>query len=125
MKDILEIIVSTIHSDMPKPVKFEELYGIKDDVISIIFLWNHNSYFVNVKERTFIINGGRKMNFPATGKTKLLYRKRTAETVAITGAAEGSNRVITWLVGFEDEVENKLFLQISEDGKHWTWANAL
>ena len=91
-----------------------------------MFLWNTNSYFVDVKRSAFMINGGRRLEFPRITDPRLVYRKRTAQTVSVTGSAEGSRREVSWILGIQDGDEGEMILLIiSETGAVWRWANTL
>lgn len=123
---LMEIIVKLDDEDKPRRLNFEELFEAKDRVESIMLLWTANSYFVDVKHRRFLINGGRNLDFPRFDKAKLMYRKRTAETVSTTGAAEGIRREVSWILGMENGDGGELvFLVISETGAAWRWENKL
>ena len=122
--DKLEIIVTTrSQQGKAKRVSFSEIYPIKDDIETIMFLWNSNSYYVSVKDKTFIVNGGRRLHINDIGKCKLLSRKRNQLTLSTTGD-EGKEQKIFWLVGVESE-DKVCYLKISEDGKVYEWCNTL
>lgn len=122
--DPLQIIVTTTEKATPQVVEFEQLYPIKDKITSIIFLWNTNSYYVNIEDNTFMINGGRKLVFATFGEAHVLYRKRSAVSFAV-GSPETSEKTITWIIGLENEEGEKLFLKLQDNGKTWQWANEL
>jgi hypothetical protein len=119
----LEIIVSLSNGEI-RTVEFEELYALKAHITCALFLWDYNSYAVDVKKRTLTINGGRRL--PVTGMENpcFVYRKRTAETMSING--HGSTRTINWLLGLEcQDTHTMSLLCVSEDGTHWDRADRL
>jgi hypothetical protein len=123
MDDRLEIIATVKGETKPRTMKFEELYPVKDDLETVMFLWNTNSYYVDCLNNTMIINGGRRFRFGYIGESKLIYRKRTAMTMTIAG--EQSNKSV-WLVGLEGINEDQMvLLEIEYDGSAWRWLKSL
>lgn len=126
-----EIIITTRENpDTPKNVKFEELYILNqmEQIITMMLLWNHNSYYVNAGEKTFIINGGRKMSLAQLGDCKFIYRRRNQFQIGMnTDVDEGpKKKLVNWLIGLDEiGTETMVLLQISEDGDHWMWADKL
>ena len=122
-----EIIVTTREdSNQPRVVQFLDLYALRDDITSMMYLWDTNCYYVNVGSRTFIINGGRKLSFGSLGPCRILYRRRNRRTFAIDGKDGGPEKTTLWLLGLEERAgEKKIILIISEDGMAWQWANKL
>ena len=132
MTDQQEIIITTSKfPDEPRGVDFGELYDLhrSEDIITMMLLWNHNSYYVNSQERTFIVNGGRKMVLEQLGECKFLYRRRTQFEVGMNNLKDVSgpkDKRVNWLIGFEEiGTAVMVLLQISEDGLHWMWADSL
>jgi len=127
MDDPHEIIV-TLQDQPTEPcvVQFSELFDLRDNIVTMMHLWNSNSYYVDVKRRMFIINGGRKIvvNFPK--ECRLFYRRRNQFEKGMNSNNWADNRKANWLMGLEDKETGKLvFLQIAEDGHVWAWADKL
>ncbi|MHA2426512.1 MAG: hypothetical protein ACXADB_00530 [Candidatus Hermodarchaeia archaeon] len=127
MSDPHEIIV-TIKDDpnQPRVVSFSDLFAIRDDITTMTHLWNTNCYYVNVLQKSFMINGGRRIRFNSPfGDCALLYRRRTRKTIALDGNGKPITE-IAWIMGIEDkETKEMAFLIISEDGRNWEWRNKL
>jgi len=105
-------------------VMFSGLHAIIDQVSTMIFLWNTNSYVVNCESRTLIINGGRAIHADELQDCTVLYRKRNRLDVSISG--EESRFKTTWLLGLQDsEMGASVFIKISEDGDSWEWGTVL
>lgn len=119
----LEIIVS-VKGSTPQKVPFENLFDLKDEITSIVLLWDTNSYFLNIENGTFIINGGRRLMIPDMEGAKLLYRKRNGVTYALTGMGKKAHKV-NWIIGLEKSPERRVFLNISGDGKTFEWGTIL
>jgi len=124
VEDKLEIIVSVENEPSPHEVKFEDLFAIKDQIKSIMFLWNANSIYVDCVSNTFIIHGGRRIKFPEMGKTKIEYRKRTSVQVSVSGGSTSRSHV--WLIGLRCVDEDKvLLIEADKTGTLWEWRNVL
>jgi len=125
-----EIIITTRKNPIARKVDFSELYTIKDDITTMMYLWNTNSYYVDVLCQIFIINGGRKMQFNLSNPCRVLYRKRNQITYKMD-SLEGSTGDHNWLLGIEeipllnDKNTKKVLLIIESDGRFWQWANNL
>lgn len=123
---VMEILVQVQGESAPRSVKFEDLFAIKEVVLSIVLMWTYNSYYVGVDKSTFLINGGRKLKFDRIKNPKLVYRKRTSQTISTTGAAEGERRSMSWIVGIQEGDDGEMILlNITETGANWHWMNTL
>lgn len=122
-----EIIITTQEdSNQPRVVEFLDLYDLRNDITTMMYLWNANSYFVDVVNRTFIINGGRKLKFGDMGPCRILYRRRNQQRYATNDLSKASEKVVLWLLGLEEiGTKRRLLLIVSEDGVAWRWANKL
>lgn len=122
-----EIIITTReNSSKPRVVRFSDLFSLRDDIRSMMYLWNTNNYYVDVINRIFIINGGRKLGFTDLGPCRVLYRRRNQRTFTLNNGNSGPEKTTLWLIGLEEiGTERKLFLIISEDGHNWSWKNKL
>lgn len=123
-EDFLEIIIKVDGEREPRKVSFNELYPLRDQIESIMFLWNANSYYVDCLDNVFIINGGRKLRFPQMGHSVIEYRKRTSMQVSAVGAHEPQKQV-EWIIGLRGAKEDILVLKIDESGRDWVWINHL
>lgn len=126
MADDLEIIVATKDAPAkPRVRKFEELYPIRDDIDSLMFLWNENSYYVSPTNRLFIVNGGRRLIKDRFGTCRAICRKRNQLTLAASGGEE-QERATFWLIGLEDvDTGEVFFVKVSENGRRWGWGDML
>lgn len=119
-----EYIISTVDQGSPRIVPFSELYAQRRDITAMTLLWDHNSYHVNVVDRYFIINGGRKLHFEDLFPVPMiLYSRRNRFEVSDGEGAK--DPMVTYLLGLQSQDEKKqLFLHISGDGQAWAWDNA-
>ena len=124
-----EWIITTYEDDNPRKVDFLELLGLRDQISSALLLWNFNSYYINLSEAYFIINGGRKIQptvfFNMTDR-KFLYARRHRETlpVGVELGNENKTHEVFYLLGVEGMIEGEkkeLLLFISSDGSLWKW----
>jgi len=129
---VLEIIVRVKDETSPRPIKFEELYAIKDSMVSLTLLWDTNCYSVNIDRRYFCINGGRKIaikTFRKCTDLSICYRKRNSIDLSFGAVPDKrSEPQVTYLIGFEGTVDGELcreLIHISPDGATWIWKKAL
>lgn len=114
-----EFIIATIDQPEPRGVQFSELYNLQKSITHLTLLWDYHSYHVNLVDKVFIINGGRKLQveqFP--GPVRLVYARRN--TMMMTGG--NPKPLITYLLGMEDD-NNQLLLHVSDTGGTWAWKN--
>ena len=127
MTNAHEIIITTQEDPKPRVVDFSELYTLREDISSMMYLWDTNCYYVDVVNRTFIINGGRKIKFETFRDSRILYRRRNQ--VHVTMDAPGSNgkkHDIHWLLGIEDKgTGDMVFVEVTENGHDFAWQNKL
>lgn len=122
-----EIIICTIDQPNPSVVPFSELYGQKEKITQMVFLWDYNSYLVNLPEKYFIVNGGRKLFFGDNieGEIRILYARRNRMSVSVNQDVveqESNSQTTSYLLGVESS-DKQLLLIISEDGGAWAWKN--
>jgi len=122
MNDRMEILVTTRDRES-KSVPFSDLYSMRERIVSLMFLWNNNSYFIDSETSTFIVNGGRRTRFNEMLDCSIVYRRRTRREISMFG--EKPLDVITWILGIESATGSKVLLQVSEDGREWSWENTL
>ena len=126
MKNELSIVITLKDSETPKRIGFFDIFKCKDDIKTLIYLYDFNSYLVNIEEGFFCVNGGRRIkpcNCDKYENKKLVYAKRNSKEVNINSGDE-SNINVNYLIGLQGdfEGENKtVLLQISEDGSSWVW----
>jgi len=126
MDDVHEIIITTREdSSNPRVVQFRDLFALREQIQSMMFIWNTNCYYVDVVSQTFIINGGRKIQFSNFEACKVLYRRRTQ--LKYTTNSEGEpETILTWLIGLEEiGTKRMVLLIVSDNGVVWQWANKL
>ncbi len=123
-----EWIITTTDQMRPLKVEFKDLLALKPKILSMMLLWVHNSYYVNVAERTMIINGGHKFRPLAMEEfdpIQILYARRNQAHYSVNDSQnDGPNRSRSYLLGFEgilNKESRELFLHISEDGSLWAW----
>jgi len=124
-----EWIIATYDDPNNRKVEFSELLALKDKISSALLLWDYNSYYVNLSEQYFIINGGRRLQptiFPKLDNSSFLYARRNKKTMPV-GVAPGNEYLsheITYLLGIEGTLngeKKELLIQISSDGSLWKW----
>ncbi len=128
---MIEFIVSTKDRPQPYKIEFEKIFPLKPQIKSAVLLFNFNSYLVNVKEKFFVINGGRKISikgFESCSDLKVTVVKRHRRELSL-GKAESNGKgkeYVFFLLGWEGTVEGEkkeLFLNISPEGNQWFWAS--
>lgn len=127
IKDTHEIIITTLENpDTPRVVEFRDLFGLRESIRSMMYIWNTNCYYVDIVSQTFIINGGRKIKFNKFEKCKILYRRRSQISYT-TNSEDGKPEVkLVWLIGLQEIGTRRMVLLIvSDDGSIWQWANKL
>ena len=118
-----EIIISTKSQPTPAVVPFSALFSQRESITQMTLLWDYNSYHVNLSDKYFIVNGGRKLFFEDNieGEIRLLYARRNRMSVSIgSPGADCDKFVSAYLLGVESD-KKKLFLIISDDGAEWGW----
>jgi hypothetical protein len=125
-----EFIVKVEGEPTPRPIAFEDIFEIKDKLQSLTLLWDTNCYHVNRSRRYVCVNGGRKIGlkyFKGCRDLGIFYRRRNSVEITfntIPNTAMQGERMIRYLLGFEGTVDGQerlVFLNISEDGRHWIW----
>jgi len=117
------VITSKDHTT-PHPMPFKKLFSIKESLISLALIWPTNSYYVNIQQEHFVINGGLYLKMSEYEGAKCIeYRRRRRKDLSADGS-KVLKQSMFYLLGWK--VENRyLFLEISEDGKKWEWRNRL
>jgi len=119
-----EWIVKYLDKDIPDSVEFESIFPSRDRIEHLTLLWDTNSYHLNVAERFFIVNGGRRLRpqiLEEWGVCRLLAVRRWTRELSMTGdqVRADSARYLLGFVG-SDESE-QLFVHVAEDGASWAW----
>lgn len=125
MKQSPEWFITDSMGEKPRIVDFPDIFAIKSDVKSLMILWPLSSYYVNVKEKYFIIQGGKRIQPTGIDEmkdVKLLYARRNRQDMTL----DGQNKVlhVSYLMGVEGQLDGKtrvLYLEVSEDGRLWRW----
>lgn len=131
----LEFIVTTRDKTVPIPLKFEDIYPIRQEIISMSLLWDTNCYHVNVPRRYFIINGGRRVRikeFAGCRDVEILYCRRHTKNLEFgvpggNGGIKETSHEVSYILGFHGAVngENRqIMLHISPDGTEWYWRDS-
>ena len=121
-------LVSTEYPLKYKICSFSQLYNIRFDIKSLILLWDFNSYLINIHDKYFIINGGRKIQPNVFNEMKdfhLIYARRNRINIVLDSDKPTEKPQKFYLFGIEgkflDNMANSILLQISEDGTQWIW----
>lgn len=125
MGNRLEIIITTRDAlSTPRAVRFEELYDLRKDIASIMFLWDTNSYYVDSLSRMFMINGGRRIVVDMDD-CEVIYRKRNSQVMSMTDGA--SRKDTAWIVGIQETTPKGKMraLKITDGGFSWQWIDSL
>jgi len=56
-----EWFITTVSRKDPEKVLFKDIFKQRNEILSMMILWDYNSYYVNILDRYFIINGGRRL----------------------------------------------------------------
>jgi hypothetical protein len=124
-----EFIITTTDEPEQREAQFSDLYALKDKIASIMLLWDFNSYYINIQQGYFIINGGRRIQ-PTVASLmlhkKLEYARRNRMDVQIAGDDEKENPEISisyifGMHGVSGDEEKSILLHISSDGTTWCW----
>jgi hypothetical protein len=125
-----EWIITTTDESLSRPVDFKELFGLKSTIVTAMLLWDTNSYYVNVSEGFFVINGGRTISVPKNigSDPVFLYTRRVSQAFsAFEGEVKSTKKDTTYLFGVESVSDSgtklEIFLTISQDGRFWRWGN--
>ncbi len=99
-----EWVISVYGEPKPRSVSFKELFELKDKISSMTLLWNTHSFYVNVEEGYFIINGGRRLKplpFESLEDKKILYARRNSMNVTVSGNDDlkQGDIIVTYLLG--------------------------
>jgi len=123
-----EFIIRIKSEPSPRPIRFEDIFPIKDELQSLTLLWDTNSYMVNRDKRFIIINGGRKIAFGEYKECrdlKIFYRRRVSQDIGVgNNIIKEKAKRVSYLLGFVGTVKDEtkyVFLHISTDGTQWVW----
>lgn len=125
MKESPEWFITDSLEGKPKQVNFPDIFSIKSDVKSLMILWPLSSYYVNIEEKYFIIQGGKRIQPSGITEMKdvrLLYARRNRQDMTLDGQSKVLH--VSYLIGIEGELEGEtrvLFLEVSDDGRFWRW----
>ncbi len=109
-----------------KKVQFNYIFPNKEHIDSITMLFDTNSYIINVRQRFFIINGGRRIQpkpVMLMDEVWPLAVKRRRKTVTLNGEESGDES-LSYLLGIEGILngeKREVLIQISQDGSLWAW----
>jgi len=130
-KNPVEFVVTTRGEITPKVIPFENLFVLKPNIIAMTLLWNVNSYHVNIEQRLFILNGGRRIHingFEDAENIRILYVRRNNLKMSVNSDGNGQPKEekheVSYLLGWEGEIKGEtkqLMIHISPDGCNWYW----
>jgi len=124
-----DFIITTDDNAEAREIQFSDIFNLKNKITSIMLLWDYNSYYVNIEQGYFIINGGKRIQ-PTVATMmlhkKLEYARRNRMDIQMDGddTLEESDIRMSYLFGIEGIVDNEhksILLHISEDGFLWGW----
>ena len=121
---MLEILIFKDNDKKPISISFEEIKTYKQQIKKIIFLYDYNSYLIDIEKRVFIINGGRFIRhnwFNFVKEIEFIGYRRHNQKISLNG--NNNNEEISYLIGFKDKRNdnNEFYLHIFEEGKSWKW----
>ena len=128
----MEIVVSM--RDEPTKfsvVPFEGLAASIPNIRTMTFLWDSNSYHVNAEDRTFIINGGRKLKpegIDGWDGAQVIYRRRSRVSIDVNSSEKKDAVMVTWLVGLEGVKDGERcvrLVHVGPGGRQWRWRSGL
>jgi hypothetical protein len=131
MNNLLEWMITKEEDDgvRTSKVDFKDIFPQINKIVAVMMLWNANSYYVNAKERYFIINGGRRIQ--PTGLLQLEDPKPVAikrhRVDMKLDSEELSGESISFLLGIEGILNTEkrgIYLHVSPDGTLWTWKDS-
>ena len=119
-------IITTYDDETQRAVEFSQLFALRSKIRTALLLWDTNSYYVNVKDRFFMINGGRKIpindNFSDT--ISFLYARRNKQSVALfTSKGSITKPEVSYILGVEGIENQELFIHITKNGTLWEWGD--
>lgn len=121
----VEIIASFKNGEESRVVAFSELYGLRQNICSLLLLWDTNSYYVNCEEGVVMVNGGRRIRSDKFRDSEILYRKRNAMTYSMASNEDTSpEKVVSWIIGLQKAGE-MVALEIKNEGVTWGWITHL
>lgn len=129
--DHMEIVVSKRGEPTKfSVVPFEGLSSSIPDIRTLTFLWDCNCYHVNAEDRTFIVNGGRKLKLEGIEgweDVRVIYRRRTRVEMGV-GDGRVAATLVTWLLGLEGTVGGARAMRlvhVGPGGRQWCWRDDL
>lgn len=108
--------IRTTGSPLFKTVVFKDILALKNQINAVSLVFDTNSYYVDVEDQHFVINGGRKLKIETqiVSSPKLFYCVERRKDIGI-----GNNvlsQSFTYLLGYEGK-DKMMFMRIAPDGK--------
>ena len=127
---MLDILI-TLKDGTTQKVDFTDIKKMAENISKVIFMYECNSYVVDVDKKTFLINGGRYLTFDWLSKVDTVHLqcfRRNRKELQINGSdITDNNKVsVSYLLGFYGIIKSEkkeVYLHVSEDGKEWHWLN--
>lgn len=119
---MLEIIAFT-DTGMEK-IEFTDIKKKAESISKLVFLWDYNSYVVDIRRHSFIINGGREFDLQGTEGLEFICLRRKQQEIGLNGKAKTEPEVTAYLLGFHGIMESEkkeIYLKITADGRQWYW----
>ena len=111
-------IITFKDEELPKVVSFKDLYAIRNNINSALLLWDYNSYRVDIKDKYFCVNGGKKIYIQEMETPEFVYLRRNIRNIYENSTNSDTNTF--YILGMQEN-SNTLVLNISSDGSNWAW----
>jgi hypothetical protein len=122
------IIISTIDNETLHEVLFEDVYRQRENITTALLRWKTNSYFLNIKERSFTVDGDKIFYYPEFFDAHMIYIRRNKLKVNISdlyAETEFDHHQLQHLFGLQGKNKQDQFIErflcISVDGTNWSW----
>jgi len=115
-------------------IPFKELLHTCDKLKQLALIWDCNSYLINIEDRYFVVNGGRRLAIRDDLRDiKLIYRRRKRAVLKMNeiGRTPDQDRKpeTFYLLGISgkngSDIPQHILLQISECGQFFIWQDKL
>ena len=120
-----EIVVATKGHRVLQKTSFEEASQNKREIIVASLVWNTNSYFVDIDEQVFVINGGKKIRFEEwLVNDPILVLIRRHHLRLGMGDGEHPLKEVSYLLGYVGiaaGAERTMLMHISPDGSEFVF----
>lgn len=114
-----QIVVATKKERVLYLTTFEDVAITKEEVATCALIWNTNSYYIDVENQIFVVNGGKKIRFDEyqVANAILVFVRR--HHVTLNGEKKEET---SYFLGYEGEGKEKhemMAMHISPDGSEF------